>query len=271
DVDPPTIGHALATAELFDPATGAWSRTGSLRYARYGAVAVTLADGRVLVAGSEPGSGVAAVAPDAALTAELYDPATGRFTATGRLPAISLSVMFPSRPKWADEFGDPAPYANGTLVPLANGDALLVGNTWWWKHQGEVSRQLRYMAATGTWALAGPAWFDGWTHTDGSSWTSGSSRYDAIAALLADGRVLVAGGSTGIQYEGVVGRSTALYEPATGRWTAGPAMPAPRAGAAAARLPSGDVLVVGGYTSDDDRWQNCEHAGGTAVTLRFAP
>jgi hypothetical protein len=53
DVDIPPFAPALATAELFDPATGTWSTTGSMAYARNGADAVTLADGRVLVFGAQ--------------------------------------------------------------------------------------------------------------------------------------------------------------------------------------------------------------------------
>ena len=47
----------MATAELFDPTTGSWSQTGPMTYARIGAAAVTLADGRVLVFGSHGGAG----------------------------------------------------------------------------------------------------------------------------------------------------------------------------------------------------------------------
>ena len=45
----------MATVEIFDPATGAWTKADPMRYARYGAIAVTLADGRILVAGTEHG------------------------------------------------------------------------------------------------------------------------------------------------------------------------------------------------------------------------
>jgi hypothetical protein len=51
DVDPGPLGRGLATAELFDPATGTWSDTGSMRMVRAGASAVALGDGRVLVWG----------------------------------------------------------------------------------------------------------------------------------------------------------------------------------------------------------------------------
>lgn len=271
DVEPPTLGHALATAEVFDPRTGTWTATGSMRYARYGAIAVTLSDGRVLVAGSQPGSGIASIAEAATATAELYDPATGRFTAAGAFPAHDLRGMFPGLPAWVD-LGAPAPLDNGRLVALPGGDALLVGNTGWWKHEGEVTRNLRFHVATRTWTLSGTPWLDVWNHVDPpQSWTSGTSRYGASAVALADGRVLVAGGSTGIQYQGELTRSALVYGPAADRWTDGPVMPVPRAFAAAVRLTNGDVMLVGGHEADDARWPTCDDAGGTAAVLRFVP
>ncbi|HEX8959799.1 MAG TPA: kelch repeat-containing protein, partial [Solirubrobacterales bacterium] len=203
--------------------------------------------------------------------AELYDPATGRFTQTGGLPPIELAKIFPGLPAWANLSG-PAPFDNGSLVALPGGDALLVGNTWWWKHQGELSRDLRYSAATGTWTLAGRAWLDVWSHgAAAETWTSGVSHYASAVSTLADGRVVVAGGTTGIQYQGEIERTVTLYDPATGRWTAGPPMPHARAGAAAVRLASGDVMLVGGYSTDDERWTGCDHAAGTDIVLRFTP
>ena len=78
-VEKPGVGGGrLASAELYDPASGTWSATASMVAVRdYGFTATVLADGKVLVAG-----GMAEVprwvAPGALVaSAELYDPGSG--------------------------------------------------------------------------------------------------------------------------------------------------------------------------------------------------
>ena len=76
--------RSLASAELYDPHSGSWRATGSMKEARAYVTATLLPDGRVLVAGGGEFRGVG-LFPLA--SAELYDPADGTWTATASLNA----------------------------------------------------------------------------------------------------------------------------------------------------------------------------------------
>ena len=77
----------LSSAELYDPATGSWSSTGSLTTARGAHTATLLPSGKVLVAGGFGGSGSLS-------SAELYDPGLG-FDPTWQplLTMVSPSIL----------------------------------------------------------------------------------------------------------------------------------------------------------------------------------
>jgi hypothetical protein len=79
----------VRTAEIFDPATGAWSPASAPPSQRKDHAAVTLADGRVFVVGGfDPTSGIAK-------TAELYDPACDTWSsiATNQLYSMPTAVV----------------------------------------------------------------------------------------------------------------------------------------------------------------------------------
>ena len=69
----------LASAEVYDPAKGAFGATGSMTVAHIGGGAILLPDGRIMVAGGSNGLGSLGII-------DLYDPAAGAFTRSGPMP-----------------------------------------------------------------------------------------------------------------------------------------------------------------------------------------
>lgn len=115
----------LDSAEIYDPATGAFVPTGSLVLRRARHTATRLFDGRVLVAGGLSGY-------EGVRSAELYDPATGTWTLTGDM----VEHRF-----------------DHTATLLNDGRVLIVGGS---GHGGvlRASAEL-YDPYTGTWSSAG--------------------------------------------------------------------------------------------------------------------
>jgi hypothetical protein len=174
----------LATAELFDPATGGFSATGSMiRPRTVGATATRLLDGRVLVVGG---------GPEVGRSAELYDPSTGTFSETG-----------------------PTTVARGgfhTATRLPDGRVLIVGGLE--PHEGEPQR-------TPDPALTAEV-FDPTTGTFTAVGSMAQPRFMHAASLLSDGTVLVAGGSHLLEDGGAptVASDAEIFDPSSGTFRA---------------------------------------------------
>ena len=99
----------LTSAELYDPISGSWTATGRLVNPHAdGHTATLLPDGKVLVAGGYD-SLTGADLVETMTSAELYDPRTESWTATGSL-------------NWGHGFE--------TAILLPNGEVLVVGDTY---------------------------------------------------------------------------------------------------------------------------------------------
>ena len=85
------IGATTGSAELYDPSTRTWTVTGSMTEARDIAGATLLPDGTVLVAGGYSSSGPLGLGMLA--SAELYDPSSGTWTATGSMITARSSTQ----------------------------------------------------------------------------------------------------------------------------------------------------------------------------------
>lgn len=148
------------SAELYDPATGAFSPAGAMSQGRYGHTATLLPDGRVLIAG-----GTTPDLPDTDISSlvEVFDPATRQFTVLGAM----------LRPR-----------SSHTATLLGDGTVLLAGG-------------LTYGAGENSMATATVEAFNPVTGSSRLAVSDVTTRYRHAAVRLSSGHVVLLGGTEG--------------------------------------------------------------------------
>jgi len=249
--------RSLASAELYDPRNGVWTRTKPLRHARQSHTATLLSTGQVLVVGGNTGTAGAVLS-----SSELYDPHSGAWAYTGHLHdarAAHTATLLPIRQVLVA--GGEGQTTQGTLRPLSTAELYDPQRGIW-----RYTKPLHYprVGATATLLSNGKVLVVG--GNDGghdlasaelydshkANWTLAAPMHDArsfhTATLLRDGRVLVCGG-----FGASDGRSASnslntveIYDPYQNKWVDTASMSVARSRHTATALLNGDVLVVGG-------------------------
>lgn len=233
---------------------GSWRTVDEMELGRVRHTDTLLTDGRVLLVGGIHAAAGLARTP----TAEIFDPRSGVFVATGSMSyprrnhtatrladgrvlvtggrssttadAATAELFDPTFSSWTVTAAMSAPRFRHTATLLADGRVLVAGGV-----PGPRASAELYDPAAGVWTPTG---------------SMGEARADHTATLLRDGRVLVAGGVDAVSRSR---GSSEVYDPATGQWMPTEPMQQARDVHTATRLKDGDVVVAGGqYGSDED-------------------
>ncbi len=152
-------------------------------------------------------------------SAELYDPLTGAWSATGSLSA---------------------PRNLASAVLLANGKVLITGGLS--GNSTLLNTAEAYDPATGTWSATG---------------SFSNARVFHTATLLASGKVMIVGGNNNLNM-GLTLRSAELYDPATGTWSATGNLITTRQTHTATLLQNDKVLISAGFANNSTTLTSAE-------------
>lgn len=283
-----SAGVILNTCEIYDPVTNTFTPTASMSTPRTLHAACRLADGRVMVAGGASALDPANLVITALSSVEIWNPATGLWTAANPISGTRLGV---------------------SLTLLSNSQVMVAGgvNVTYFlgfpSSANTVTTVQRWNPGTGLWT-AGPNMaqdraghhFNQVTLADGRVLMSGGVDVPSLAGInssapingaelynpttntwqtvnmaaaralhsatrLADGRVVVCGGAQGTLLAPVSISGVEVFNPGTNTWAPAPALLGPRGAHNAALSPDGTLVLFGG--------QGAAASLATIETLRF--
>jgi uncharacterized delta-60 repeat protein len=230
------------SAEIYNPATNAWTYAASMHTARGLHTATLLANGRVLVAGGFNGGAVPSVEiydPDdntwtvaASLTDARYNHTAtllsdGRVMVAGGFTGTSMAnieIYDPEIDTWSLMAGANPSRDRHTATLMSEGRVLVAGG-----NDGSITASAKiYDPGTNTWTSVGNLQRNRENHT---------------ATLLMDGQVLVVGGNDTQSQLGI----SEIYSPTSKSWVLTAYAHHAREHHSATLLPDGKVLITGGY------------------------
>ena len=250
------LSATTKSAELYNPTAGTFTATGSMVQARAEFAVTLLANGQVLVAGGCTAFDVNGCA-SVTNKAEIYNPATGTWKATGALrgarhamtatllpsgkvlvaggataasDAVNSSEIYdPTAKTWTLGLKMVTARSDYASIMLGTGKVLFMGGE---NINGvSINKAELYNPSTGKFTKTG---------------NMTATREEHTAALLANGNVLVSGGNKKTLTTQTPLASAELYNPATGTWTATGSMSNARAGHTSTVLHNGNVVNAGG-------------------------
>ena len=238
--------NSLASAELYDPATGTWSSAASMVAKRYYHSASVVGNGWVLVAGGNSSSS------SYLATAELYDPGTGIWSGAASMASArsghtastlgdgrvlvaggtsginiylaSAELYNPVTAAWTNTGAMQAARERHTASVLGDGKVLVAGGS---------GSGFAYTASAELYDPATGAW--------GNTGSMTTLRVYHTATVLGSGRVLVTGA--------IYNAGAELYDPVAGTWSSTANTAQERSDHTASVLGNGKVLVAGGNYS----------------------
>jgi hypothetical protein len=237
---------------------GIWKFTGSMATSRRHAAMARLPDGRILVVGGTDTTGVNGTAKTFYSTAEIYNPATGTWTATGSLKTgaralHTLSLMWGGRTLITGGWNGKAALSSAEIYDQSKGTFSATGSMKYARSQHRATMLFdgRILITGGLDSSGNPiASAEIYNPATGTfSETKGgpmaTARYAHRMSTVSDGKILITGG---FGAGGAALATCELFDPDPASETFSPAISLGhvRGNHSATELPTGEVLIAGG-------------------------